>query len=157
MSIFKIFCSKKFQKNVAIYISEKNSEIIIAPLYQEGINGIIFEQENCIIIPFNSSFEEIGEKVKTQFHLFKIIKNRTLKKYWSAFEASKEKTKVSFEKNYTRISVSGANEYNIIFNLETNFINLSKLEIHSSISAFCDNYELGKLIMKIYNSEIITN
>jgi hypothetical protein len=157
MNIFKIFGSKKFRKNVTIYISKKNSEIIIAPLYQEGINGIIFEQENCIIIPFNSSFEEIGEKIKTQFHLFKIVKNRNLNNGWPSFIVSKEKTKIAFEKNYTRIMVSGANEINIIFTLESNFNNLSELEICSSISVFCDNHELGKLIMRIYNSEIITN
>lgn len=157
MNIFKIFGSKKFRKNVTIYISEKNSEIIIAPLYQEGINGIIFEQENCIIIPFNSSFEEIGEKVKTQFHFFKIVKNRNLNNGWPSFIVSKEKTKIAFEKNYTRIMVSGANENNIIFTLKSNFNNLTELEICSSISVFCENHELGKLIMRIHNSEIITN
>ena len=156
MAFLKIFGSKKIKKSATIYISKKNSEIIIAPQFQEGINGILYEQQNCIIIPFNSSYEEIGEITKNQFHLFKLVKNRKLLKDWPAFELSKEKTKVSFRKNYTRITVSGANEYNIIFSLVTNFNHLSELEISSSITTFCNNEELGKLIMRIYNSKIIT-
>lgn len=157
MNFLTLFQPKRYIKSVAIYISEKHSEIIFAPLSQEGKLGIIFEQEHCEIIPFNSTCKIIGEVTKRNYNLFTLSKNRTVTgkvKDWPALRASKEKTKVAFEKNYRRISVSGANEFNIIFNIETSLQNLSQLEITSAISAYCDNTDLGKRILAIYNSEI---
>lgn len=157
MIFSSLFGHNRVVKKVTVYISKPNSEIIIVPLFQDGKNGIIFEQKKLEKIPFDSSYQMLGEAIKRNFNLFSFNKytaDSGRVSEWPALKASKEKTKVSFEKNYMRVSVSGANEYNIIFNIETTLQDLSELEICSTISAFCDDVELGKRILRIYNSEI---
>jgi hypothetical protein len=157
MTLLSTFFKPKVIKHVKVYISLQNSEIMIVPLFQDGKHGIIFEQKEQEIIPYDSPPQLIGEAVKRNFNHF------MLKKYgegsgpasdWAALKASKVKTKADFGKKYQMIFISGANEYNIIFNLRTTFEHLSGLEISSTISAFCDDEELGKRVLRMYNSEI---
>jgi hypothetical protein len=156
--IFKVPEPKlKIIKSLSIYISEKHSEIILAPLSKERKAGYTFEQENCEVINLNSSLEIIGESVKRNFNKFDIKENKTVTgkiSDWPALKASKEKTKVGFEKNYIRLRVSGITEYNSSFEIETILNYPIKIELTTTISAHCENSELGQRILKIYNSDI---
>lgn len=144
-------------KNVTVYISEKYSEIIIAPIFKDTIGGYSYEQEVCEKLDLNTSYEKIGETIKVNFNKFDIKKNKKEKHNksdWPAFKLSREKTITGFEKYYKRFSISGVNEYNTILTIETVSNNLHEIELTTSISFHCDNAELGKRIMKLFNSEV---
>ena len=147
----------KVAKLVMVYISEKYDEIIIAPYFKDGINGISYEQPNCEIISLNSSSEEIGQCIKVNFDKFNIkkrSKEKSNKSDWPAFKASKEKTMRGFENNYRRISISGLTDRNSTMRIET-VLNLpTEIELTSTISAYCEPIDLGNRIMKIFLSEI---
>jgi len=147
----------KIKKNLSIYISEKHSEIIFAPVYKETNAGYTFEQETCEVIGLNDSPEIIGETFKKNFNKFDLKKRQTVsgkKSDWPAFKASKEKTIVGFEKNYIRFSISGVNENNLFFEIKTSFNYPTQIELITTISAYCSNSDLGKRLLKIYNSDI---
>ncbi|MEO5776014.1 MAG: hypothetical protein ABIQ27_03860 [Flavobacterium sp.] len=157
MKILDIFKPKRIVKTVTVYISNKHSEIIIAPISTEKNRpGYYFEQETCEVIDLKSSPEIIGEAIKRNFNKFRIAKNNNSGKVtdWPGLKTSKEKTKVGFEKNYTRISVTGCNEYNISFEIETILNYQSEIDLITTISAYGDNSKLGTRILKIYNSDI---
>ncbi|UJH68623.1 hypothetical protein [Allomuricauda sp. SCSIO 65647] len=149
----------KIIKNVFIYISEKHSQIIIAPFYKEPNQGYRYSQEKCEVLPLNSPYEAIGESIKRNIQKFDIKEydsTRSSKKDgYTAFHSSKEKSMRGFEKNYTLIDVSGLTDRNNTFRIQTRLGYINKLEITSTISAHCDNAELGKLVMRMFNSEIV--
>ncbi len=149
----------KVIKHVFVYISEKNSQIIVTPFYKEPNQGYNYSQEKCEVLQLGSSHELIGEAIKRNIQKFDIKEydsNRSSKKDgYGAFHLSKEKSIRSFEKNYTLIDVSGLTDRNNTFRIETRLGYVNKLEITSKISAHCDNAELGKLVMRMFKSEII--
>lgn len=92
---------KKIKKDLHVYISEKHSEIIFAPMYREINIPIYFEQETCEVINFHSTTETIGQSIKRNFNKFHLReRNNTHNKKtdWSALKASKEKTIKGFKK-----------------------------------------------------------
>lgn len=160
MNIRKIFFKNENNgiiKSVSVYFSEKHSQIIIAPIFADSIGGYNYEQNECEVIEMSSSNEFIGEAIKRNFDKFSIKENKKDKQKksdWPSFKASNEKTIIGFEKNYKRFSISGANDYNLILIIESNFNDLSQIELISSISYHCDNSELGKRMKVIFNSEV---
>lgn len=156
--IFKVSEPKlKIVKQLIIYISEKHSEIIFAPVSKEIEAGYTFEQDVCEIIDFKSSTEIIGETFKRNFQKFDIRKNKTVSGKigdWPALKSSKEKTKVGFEKNYVCFHINGVSENNIFFEIKTVFNYPIKIELTTIISSSCDNSELGQRLLKIYNCDI---
>lgn len=147
----------KIVKRLTIYISEKHSEIIFAPLSKEIKAGYTFEQETCEVIDFKSSTEIIGETLKRNFHKFSISENKTVSGKiadWPALKASKEKTKSGFEKNYIRFNVNGVTENNLFFEIETALNYPIKIELTTTISSSSDNSELGQRLLRIYNCDI---
>lgn len=155
--IFKVPEPKlKIVKQLSVYISEKHSEIIFAPIYKE-IGGISFEQENCEVVDLKTSNEIIGETFKRNFNKFDIRKyENTSGKIsdWPALKASKEKTKTGFDKNYVRFKVTGVTEYNNFFEIETVLNYPIKIELTTTISSSCENSELGQRLLKIYSCDI---
>lgn len=144
----------KFVKYLSIYLSQKHSQIIFAPFYK---SIYLIEQEECEVIDFKSSPEIIGEALKRNFHKFKIDENkRATGKLvdWSALQASKEKTKTGFEKNYIYFGVQGANETNITLVITSGLNYPIQIELTTTISAYCENYELGQRLLRIYNCDI---
>src|SRR5690606_4885358 len=85
----------KIIKSVTVYISEKHSEIIIAPISKEPKAGYNYEQTNCEVIDLNSSAKIIGEAIKRNFNKFDIKEKKEgmgNKADWPALKASKEKS-----------------------------------------------------------------
>ena len=156
--IFKVPEPKlKVVKSLSIYISEKYSEIILAPQSKESKAGYNFEQIECEVIDLKSSPEIIGEAVKRNFEKFNVCENKSGTGKitdWPALKASKEKTKVGFEKNYIRFYISGTNEYNYSYNIETVLNYPSEIELTTTISRSCENIDLGNRILKMFNSDI---
>jgi hypothetical protein len=148
---------KKIKKNLHVYISEKHSEIIFAPMFREIKVPLYFEQETCDVIDFHSTTETIGECLKRNFNKFDLNERKNIhnkKTDWPAFKASKEKTIIGFKKNYSQFTITGANEHNIALIIESVFNFPSQIELTTTISYHCDSSELGKRLLKIYNCDI---
>lgn len=147
----------KVVKSLSVYISEKYSEIILAPQSKDSKAGYSFEQEECEVIDLKSSAEIIGEAIKRNFNKFNIAENKSVSGKmvdWPALKASKEKTKVGFEKNYVRLYISGVNEYNYSLNIETVFNYPAGIELTTTIAAKSENVNMGNRILKIFYSDI---
>ncbi|MFD0837572.1 hypothetical protein ACFQ0I_17475 [Mariniflexile aquimaris] len=147
----------KIIKSVTVYISEKHSEIIIAPISKEPKGSYNYEQENCEVIDLNSASEVIGEAIKRNFNKFDIKEKKGgmgKKSDWPALKASKEKSGRSFEEKYRRISIRGITDRNSSLRIETVMNLTSEIELTTTISAHCEPSELGNRILKIFRSEI---
>lgn len=144
------------KKLVAIYISQMRNQIIIAP-YHKNNSGICYEQNNVTSLSYDAEPSRIGEEVVRNFHLFS-FKDRDLRDRkstdWAAFKLSKVRSVKSFEKEYLKISVGGANESNITLQIEAQLISDEQLEISSGISATADKRAIGELILKVYRKAI---
>ncbi|HLT32660.1 MAG TPA: hypothetical protein VKZ98_02625 [Aquaticitalea sp.] len=149
----------KIIKNVFVYISEKHEQIIVAPFYKEPNQGYRYSQEECEVLKIDSSYDLIGEAIKRNIQKFDIkeydAKRSSKKDGYTAFHVSKEKSMRGFKKNYTLIDVSGLTDRNNTFRIQTRLGFINRLEITSTISAHSDSAELGKLVMKMFNSEIV--
>jgi hypothetical protein len=147
----------KIIKSVTVYLSEKHSQIIIAPVSKEPKAGYRYEQKDCEVIDFNSSSEILGKTIKRNFNKFNIEEKKggiRKKSDWPAFKASKEKSMRGFEEKYRRISIRGLTDRNYTLRIET-VLNLPiEIELTSTISAKCEPSELGNRILKMYRSEI---
>ncbi len=147
----------KVIKSVTVYISEKRSEIIIAPISKEPKASYHYEQEDCEVLDLNSAADIIGEAVKRNFHKFDVREKKGgmgNKSDWPAFKASKEKSARGFEQNYRRISIRGITDRNDSLRIETKMNLPIEIELTSTVSAHCAPIDLGNRILKIYRSEI---
>ena len=147
----------KIIKSVTIYISEKHSEIIIAPISKEPNDSYHYEQNDCEVIDLNSSLETIGESIKRNFNKFDIKeKKEGMGKIsdWPALKISKEKSGRRFEEKYNRFHISGITNRNNTLRIESVKKLPIQIELTSTISAHCEPSDLGNRIMKMFRSEI---
>lgn len=150
--MFSLF---KFNKNVeeyvkycTVYLPRKGNKAIIAASYNHG--GLYVEY-SAISHEIDSQLFE--QTIKKQFDacLFKKDFNYSTRKKsdWPSFEASKYKTIKSFEKDYLRYTIIGANEKNIIISIESSELP-NGIRLESSISYFCKSNELCELLLRIH-------
>jgi hypothetical protein len=157
MGLLKILFGKdpkkrRFKKLVRVYLSEKEGKIIIAPFYRD-YSGIHYEQEQCAVLPFTTGQETLSVHIQNNLDLFKIKHadhRKTKTTDWPAYKASKLKSVKSFDASYKRISLTGANEANIIFIIEGESDFDKELNITSAVSA--NSKEIGRLVLKVYNA-----
>jgi hypothetical protein len=158
MNILNLFKKEKKEipKMVVLYLSCDLDKVLIAPHYVDE-SWLRFEQENIEILNFNCTNELLGESIKRNFEKFakKNIgdKKRTLKD-WPAYQASKLKSIKEFEKKYYRITISGANEANIILVFVADMKLINEVNLTSSISAFAENERIGYLTKKLYEIQL---
>jgi len=149
-----LFKKKKLAKHCSIYISDKHEQLIIAPRYINKA-GIIYEQENCRIMPKSISAEELGREVIECMNMFSVKDVNLLDTKltdWPSYKHSKSKSVRAFEQEYIHISVDSCNEYNLIIDIEGFPYKDSELTIKSTISFFADKENIGKKIMKVYET-----
>jgi hypothetical protein len=139
-------------KRLNIYISQKYHQIIFAPTHN-NFAGINYEQDECFAYDFPMPESEIGETVINCWNLFS-IKDKNLRdgklSDWPAFKKSKAKTIRSFEFDYIRLSLRGANEANIILVIEGLPNKDSDLWITSTISPYTEKINIGDRIVKVF-------
>lgn len=147
----------KVHKLATVYLSDKHSQIIVAPYFKDPEAGFNYEQPVCEVIDLDSPMEEIGAVIKRNFDKFDIKKKEEgeiKKSDWNSFKLSKEKSIRKFEENYRRISISGLTDRNNTLRIET-VLNLPiRIELSSLISAHCDPSELGQRVLKMFRSDI---
>ena len=148
------FKKKKLAKHCSVYISEQHEQIIIAPRHVNKA-GIIYEQENCNTLPKSTSFSELGIQIIDSMNLFS-VKDKDLRETkltdWPSFKHGKSKSVRAFEHEYINISVDSCNEYNLIIDIEGSPYKDSELKVKSTISFYADKEEIGKRMLKVYES-----
>jgi hypothetical protein len=141
-------------KRLNVYISDKFHQIIFAPTHN-NFAGINYEQDECFAYDLPMSESEIGETAINCWNLFS-IKDKNLREGkhsdWPAFKKSKAKTIRSFEFDYIRLSLRGANEDNIILIIEGLPNKNSDLSITSAISPYAEKINIGDRILKVFTA-----
>jgi hypothetical protein len=155
MSLFKKSAiNKEIIKRVSLYISDKEQQIIIAPIYRNNA-GIYYEQETCTTVKYPLDYVILADEIINHLTLF-ALKDKNLRDEklsdWPAYKASKLKSVKTFEKSYLKIEIAGANEANIILVFEGVSLLDHDLTIKSSISLYANKTSIGKLVMKIYSA-----
>ena len=145
--------TKKFRKLLTVYASVKHDRIIYTPnLY----DGIYVEMKDPITSAYNIEDAEIGKLVKQEFARSEWGKTEmpSKKSEWPAFQISEMKTISSFEQEYRRIAIMGANDANIIFEITVDLRRPDKIELFAAKSAVADDKEIGSLIKKLASYDI---
>ncbi|MFD1163894.1 hypothetical protein [Hwangdonia seohaensis] len=148
----------KVIKSVTVYISEKHSEIIVAPISKEPKDSYHYEQEKCEVIDLKSSLKTIGETIKRNFNKFNIKEKKDgMGKIsdWSALKASREKSGRRFLEKYSRFYITGITDKNNSLRIESVKNLPIQIELTSTISAHCEPSELGNRILKMFRSDIV--
>ena len=144
----------KLIKRISIYISDKQKQLIIAPKHENDA-GIIYEQDKCLVTENPMNLSELGKEVINYLNLFSIkdVNLRDTKSSdWPAFKNSKVKSIREFKQEYICISIESVNNSNLILQIEGKPYNGSELTINSHISFHANNEEIGKRVMKIYET-----
>ena len=158
MSLFNVFKKEqeKFPKMVVLYVSAERNTILIAPQYVDE-SWLRYEQEEIDILDFNCTDDVLGAAIKRNFNKFaqKNMENKKrTSKDWPAYQATKLKSMKAFEETYFRISITGANEANIIMIFEADMKSKHEINLTSAISAFAENEELGRLTKKLHDIQL---
>ena len=148
------FKKKELAKQIAIYISEKHKQLIIAPMHKNNA-GILFEQEQCFVTDYPTNSTNLGSEVISNLNSFS-IKDVNLRDHkstdWSAFKHSKAKSVRAFKQDYIYISVRSVNDSNLILEMKGVPFENSELTINSRISFQADKEKIGQRIVRVYES-----
>ena len=149
--LFKKSNSEKQIKYLELYVSVKHAQTIFAPVSKNEA-GIYYEQENCFSHEFPMSDLLLGECCLKYWNLFE-VKEKNLRELkstdWPAFKHGKSKAVRSFEFDYIKISVKGANESNLVLLIEGIPYSGSELSVTSSVSACTEPINIGDRINKV--------
>lgn len=157
--LFKREAAKQIKKAVNIYISEVRGQIIIAPRHINK-SGIYYEQEACTVLNYPIDEQVLGDEIIRNFNLFS-LKDKNLRNEkltdWPAFKCSKMKTVKSFKASFIGVSIFGNNYSNISLCIEAPLRGDENLTINSSISAYSNKRDIGKLVMKVFHKSLTLN
>ncbi len=116
-----------------------------------------YEQDDIEVLKFDANDEIIGESIKRNLNQF-AEKNDDLtkrnKKDWPAFKASNLKTLKEFESKFSRISITGLNEANLILAFDAETKSIHEIDLRTTISAYAENRELGNRLRKLHKAQI---
>ena len=147
---------KQFPKMITAYLSQEYDKILLAPFFVDE-SWMHYEQNEIEVLKFDVSDQILGESIKHNLNLF-AEKNDDLTKRnksdWPAFKASNLKTIKEFEAKFSRISISGLNEANLILAFDAETKSKDEIDLRTTISAYADNNELGNRLRKLHKAQI---
>ena len=141
---------------IVVYLSNEYNKILISPMFVDE-SWVHYEQEEIEVLNFDTNDHLLGEAIKNNLDKFEEkncdLTNRN-KKDWPAFKASKLKTVKEFESKFSRISIEGLNESNLIlaFDAETN--SKDEINLRTTISFRTETNELGVRLKKLHKAQI---
>lgn len=141
---------------ITVYMSKESDKILIAPIFVDE-SWIHYEQEEIETLSFDVNNDTLGESIKCSLNKF-AERNADLtkrnKKDWPAFKASNLKTVKEFESKFSRISITGLNEANLILAFDAETKSKNDINLRTTISAYADNIELGDRLRKLHEAQI---
>ena len=141
---------------IAVFMSQEYDKILLAPFFVDE-SWLHYEQEEIEALRFDVNDEELGESIKRNLKKFAEKNADTTKrnkKDWPAFKASNLKTVKEFETKFSRITISGLNEANLILAFDAETKSKNKIDLRTTISAYADNNELGDRLRKLHKAQI---
>ncbi|HAA20531.1 MAG TPA: hypothetical protein DCP28_17865 [Cytophagales bacterium] len=147
---------KQFPKMIAVYLSQEYDMVLLAPFFVDE-SWLYYEQEEIEALSFDVNDEMLGESIKRNLNKFAEKNADTTKrnkKDWPAFKASNLKTVKEFETKFSRISISGLNEANIILAFDAETKSKNEIQLRTIISAYANNGELGDRLRKLHKAQI---
>jgi hypothetical protein len=147
---------KRFPQMIAIYLSKEYDKIILVPFFVDE-SWVHYEQETVEVLEFDINNEMLGDSIKRNLSKF-AEKNddstKRNKKDWPAFKASNLKTVKEFEAKFSRISIAGLNEENLILSFDAETKSNDEIDLRTTISAYADNHEIGERLRKLHKAQI---
>jgi len=119
----KMFWKKpKTQKHAAVHIHRNGGFAISVPLHYNGQGGFLYEGEPPEVINPLNSVEQLGDAIIQSVNASTIKQKNDYPGHkpsdWPGFTVSGCQTIRQFEKDFIRLHIHGANEYNIVFVIE---------------------------------------
>lgn len=113
---------RKAKRHAAIYIARDGSRAVIAPMNRNGRGGFLVEHDEVELLEPLPDAPELGEALSRALAASRVQRERSYAdrrlRDWAAYRASGAKSAKRFEADFIRIHISGANEENIIYELE---------------------------------------
>ena len=147
---------KQFPKMITAYLSQEYDKILLAPFFVDE-SWVHYEQNEIEVLKFDVSDQILGESIKHNLNLFAENNDDLTKRNksdWPAFKASKLKTIKEFESKFSRISISGLNEANLILAFDAETKSKDEIDLRTTISAYADSNELGNRLRKLHKAQI---
>lgn len=157
MSWFKREKEKtEFAKMVAVYLCVEKKSILVTPFFIND-SWVYHEQEEIETLDYDISDENFGEAIKRNLDKFRVKEDDLTKRKltdWPSYKASGLKTVKEFEKKYLRISISGANEANLILDLDADMKSKYEINLRTTISAYAKCEEIGFRLRKLHIAQL---
>ena len=109
------------KKHAALYIDRTGKAAIVATLYYNGPGGFLYEDETPTVIQLNDP-GSLGSAVRraledSEIRLTTSHRDKKLTD-WPAFKSSGHRSVRQFEAHFIRLHISGANESNLLYQIE---------------------------------------
>lgn len=144
-----------YRRHVSVFISRKADKAVIVPMHCH--EGVYIEDENVAFTDTPLDPHALGTLIREALMLSQLRSGDGWRsgspRQWPAFRASGARTVKSFERDYIRISVVGANEANIIWEIEGYPAKDAELRVTASVSAGHKFLvPLGERVLRVFHA-----
>lgn len=148
--------SLKYRQYASVFVSRQDETAIVVTLHYNGRGGLLFEDECPTVLKGPLEAATVGQETRTALRRTQIrlpVSFANAKpKDWPAFQASKLKTIRQFEQNYIHLSLSGANEANLVYEIQGYPEKDAELKVLTLISSGTSPDRLGEKIIRVYQA-----
>jgi len=133
----------------SVYFSEEKGKIIFARVI-EVVDGLYREQDTPVVLPFDTSPEDIAHQAKKALLDYKQggkTWSRADKIEWPAFQASKLKSQKEFSSFYVRMDLK---TINTTFRIVTHETAIEGIFVGAELSQGVDDLEFGETLFRVY-------
>jgi len=117
-----MFSRRKSKKHAALFIDRAGTCAIVVPMHYNGRGGVLFEDADALTLHPLPEPEPLGAAVFAATERSQVRPETSHGGWkltdWPAFKASRARSVKQFEADFIRIHIAGANEANIIYQLE---------------------------------------
>lgn len=135
-----------------MYLLREGGTAIIASTYNHG--GLFAEKPEGAVSRKASIIEALGQQIKQKLdeceYKEEFNYSGAKKRDWPAYKEAGLKTIKTFESNFARYSIRGANDANIIWQIASPELE-NGVDLHSTISASASAAEIGEWVNKFHD------
>jgi hypothetical protein len=144
-----------YRRHASVFISRNADKAVIVPMHYH--EGVYVEDENAASTDTPLDPHALGTLIREALMLSQSRSRDEWRgrspRHWPAFRASGVRTAKSFRRDYIRISVVGANEANIIWEIEGYPAKDSELQVKATVSAGQKFLvALGERVLRVYRA-----
>lgn len=139
-------------KEARIYLADEKKPAIVTAMHYNR-DGLYFEQEDAIHAPDWRSAQTLATALVRALSRFS-FRDQNLRDLkagdWTAYQASRCRSKREFVSTYLRITVRAANEAELCYIAEARPVNEDDISLHTTIDRIIDE-EMGRKLVRLYD------